>query len=102
MSAKRIFTFVMLGIILIFIGIELVFMYADARKLEQENNMVLQKLQNTQQEKIQTQNDIIYYQNQDNLEKSLREKFNYKKPGETMIIVVPGQATSQSTTTPSQ
>ena len=102
MSIKRVFTFIILGTILIFIGVELVLTYSDARKLEQENNAVVQKLQATQQENTQTQNDTTYYQNQDNLEKSLREKFNYKKPGETMIIVVPGQATSQPTTTQSQ
>ena len=98
MSIKRILTFVVLGIVLIFISVELMLTYADARKLQQENDSVLQKLQATQQEKTQTQNDTTYYQNQDNLEKSLREKFNYKKPGETMIIVVPGQATSGTAT----
>jgi cell division protein FtsB len=35
--------------------------------------------------------DIEYSSQQRNLEKILRERFNYKRPGETMIIVVPQQ-----------
>ncbi|MEK9154693.1 MAG: septum formation initiator family protein [Patescibacteria group bacterium] len=33
--------------------------------------------------------EIEYFSRPENLEKELRSKFNYKKPGEKMIIVVP-------------
>jgi cell division protein FtsB len=89
MSVKRILTFVILGVIFIFISVELVLMYVDARSLKKENETVEQKLQAVQKENVEIQNDWNYYQSPDNLEKNLREKFNYKKPGETMIIVVP-------------
>jgi hypothetical protein len=33
--------------------------------------------------------DISYFTSPQNLEKELRGEFNYKKPGEKMIIIVP-------------
>ena len=35
------------------------------------------------------ESDLNYYLNPENLEKELRSKFNYKKSGEKLIIVVP-------------
>ena len=89
MSSKRIITFGVLFVVLIIVGVELFSMVVDARKLREENDQVTQKLQALEEENRKVQNDQTYYKNPDNLEKSLREKFNYKRPGEIMIIVVP-------------
>ncbi len=35
------------------------------------------------------QADLEYFANTDNLEKEIRARFNYKAPGENMIIVTP-------------
>ena len=43
-------------------------------------------------------NEVQYLANPLNLEKELRARFNYKKPGETMIVIVP-QQTSTATST---
>ena len=40
-------------------------------------------------ESLNLQADLNYFQEPENLEKELRTKFNYKKPGEKLIIVVP-------------
>ncbi|MEK7174120.1 MAG: hypothetical protein AAB759_00455 [Patescibacteria group bacterium] len=40
--------------------------------------------------------DADYYTNPTNLEKELRARFNYRAPGETMIVIVP----TKPTTTP--
>ena len=44
------------------------------------------------------QDESQYLANPLNLEKELRARFNYKKPGEKMIIIVPPQATSSTGT----
>ncbi len=44
------------------------------------------------------QTDVQYLANPVNLEKELRSRFNYKKPGETMIIIVPEQSTTVTST----
>lgn len=48
---------------------------AELRSIEEENRAL--------------QADISYYANPANLEKELRARFNYKLPGEKLIIVVP-------------
>lgn len=47
------------------------------------------KLDNLQKENNMLKAEIEYFSNPDNLEKEFRARFNYKKPGEEMIIVVP-------------
>lgn len=46
------------------------------------------------QERLKT--EINYLSNPSNLEKELRQRFNLKKPGEKMIIVVPAVGTSSN------
>lgn len=40
-------------------------------------------------ENADIQSEIEYFSYPENLEKELRQKFNYKKPGEKMIIIIP-------------
>lgn len=83
--------FMLLGGVFILLVIELFSLYRDVRELRKENDVLDQKLELFQSENEQIKHDMTYYQDPENLEKSLREKFNYKKPGETMIIIVPHQ-----------
>jgi hypothetical protein len=43
------------------------------------------------------QNDLNYYLNPVNLEKEVRTRFNYRKPGEKLIIIVPAAPSSTAT-----
>ncbi len=40
------------------------------------------------------QSDFTYYLNPANLEKELRARFNYRQPGENLIIIVPKMSSS--------
>ncbi len=42
------------------------------------------------------ENQAQYVKDPDNLETELRSRFNYKKPGENVIVVVPPQGTEES------
>jgi len=57
--------------------------------LRGEYNAMQEKLQQVQKENESLIQDKAYYQDPENMEKILREKFNYKKPGEKMIIITP-------------
>lgn len=92
MPIKRIALFVLLSVVFILLAIELFSLYRDVRHLRAENDALEEKLSFVQDENEQIARDTAYYQDVNNLEKSLREKFNYKKPGETMIIIIPSQA----------
>jgi cell division protein FtsB len=45
------------------------------------------------------ENQAQFVSNPDNLEIELRSRFNYKKPGENVIVVVPPKDASSTTTT---
>lgn len=47
------------------------------------------ELQALEVENAALEKDIFYYADPANLEKELRARFNYKSPGEELIIVVP-------------
>ena len=53
-----------------------------------------QKLQKAQMEHDELRADFDYYSNPENLEKEIRARFNYKKPGEKTLIIVPQQPSS--------
>jgi hypothetical protein len=61
----------------------------ESKVLAAKNGDLMSKLESLSIDKNNVQKDINYYSDPSNLEKLLREKFNYKKPGEGMIIVVP-------------
>lgn len=48
-----------------------------------------QKFNSFKEENLKLQADLEYFQEPENLAKELRSRFNYKKPGEKLIIVVP-------------
>lgn len=47
------------------------------------------KLKTLGEENLNLQADLEYFQEPENLVEELRSRFNYKKPGEKLIIVVP-------------
>ena len=49
---------------------------------------------NVQQESLSA--EVNYLANPANLEKELRARFNYAKPGETMVIIIPSSTASSS------
>jgi len=57
---------------------------ASFKKLEDENNYLASQ--------------IKYFERPENLLKELKSQFNYREAGEKLIIIVPNQATSTSTT----
>ena len=59
------------------------------------------RMRSLQTDSANLTSDLQYYQDPANLEKELRSRFNYKAPGEKLVIVVPGtgaSSTASSTT----
>ncbi len=54
------------------------------------------ELQEAQADLSSLQSDYEFLQNPDNLEKELRARFNYKIPGEKLVIIVPPSSTTTS------
>src|SRR3989344_9590312 len=50
------------------------------------------------QENLNLQADLNYFSDPNNLEKELKARYNYKKPGEKLIIIVPPKENVASST----
>ncbi len=64
-------------------------LYMQNSGLKSSLGVIEDKLNNLTEENGKCQADLEYFASPENLEKELRSKFNYKKPGEKIIIVVP-------------
>jgi len=87
----KILVFSIVGVVLLLVWAEMISLFRESGALSKQSSALNTRLSSLKQENAQIERDIQYYQNPANLEKVLREKFNYKQPGEHMIIVVPSQ-----------
>ncbi|KKQ22373.1 MAG: hypothetical protein UT92_C0001G0058 [Candidatus Curtissbacteria bacterium GW2011_GWA1_40_24] len=80
---------IILIIILLAVFIQFYFIFKERNQLKEKFRILVAKAQTLKEENEKIKSDIEYFSKPENLEKELRKNFNYKKPGEKMIIVVP-------------
>ena len=93
----KIASIVVLSLFLIILGVQVYSFVAQEWQLGSELADVQANLTKAQSEETSLQEESSYLSNPVNLEKELRARFNYKKPGETMVIIVPGATSTTST-----
>ena len=79
----------MLVLALLAIGYQFLNLYRQYGFLESDTGRLTEESRKLEKENRKLNNDLSYFADPANLVKELRSKFNYKKPGEKMIIVVP-------------
>ena len=79
---------IILTIALVFVGTQIFSSLKEKRSLSQTFTDVESRLQDAQAEEQNLSTEVNYLSDPANLEKELRSRFNYAKPGETMIIIV--------------
>ena len=89
---------VLLFILLIFIGTRVYGFVVQEHQLSADLADAETRLTKAQADATSLQEESQYLANPLNLEKELRARFNYKKPGETMIIIVPAQSSTATST----
>jgi len=89
---------VLLFILIIFIGTRIYGFAVQEGQLGGDLADIEARLTKAQTDAENLQAESAYLANPINLEKELRARFNYKKPGETMIIIVPQQASTTTST----
>lgn len=62
-------------------------LFKEEKKLKRQVDESAQKIENLKIENKNLSDQINYMSNNQNLEKELRAKFNYKKPEEKMMII---------------
>ena len=90
---------VVLSIFLVIIGWQVVSFIREEGRLGSQLADVQANLTKAQAQEAGLQEESQYLSNPLNLEKELRARFNYKKPGEQMIIIVPSASSSATSTT---
>jgi cell division protein FtsB len=93
----KIASIVVLSLFLILIGVQVYSFVAQEWSLGGELADVQQNLTKAQTQETSLQEETQYLSNPENLEKELRARFNYKKSGETMVIIVPDATSTTST-----
>ena len=91
----KIAAIVVLSLFLIVLGVQVFSFVGQEWHLGSELADVQASLTRAQAQETSLQEENQYLSNPANLEKELRARFNYKKPGETMVII---ESTGSSTT----
>jgi len=85
----KLVTAAVLAIIFAILGFQLYRLYAQQLKMRKDLSEVTVQVEKLTKENETLQADIVYFSDPKNLEKELRSKFNYVKPGEKLIILIP-------------
>lgn len=83
---------ILLVLVVSALGWQLYQLYGQSRELSAALGEIRGKAEEFQEENSRFNADLEYFANPENLEKELRSRFNYKKPGEKLIILVPPKA----------
>ncbi len=79
----------LLILILAGFSVELYLMVKERSQLVEKIGGLNNRLEALVKENINLRSEIEYFSHPENLEKELRSRFNYKKPDEKMLIIVP-------------
>ena len=85
---RRLFSFMLL-LILGLLLFQLYRFYGQRRQLSKNLNKTDEALGGLTEDNRKLQADLEYYLDQENLAKEAKSKFDYKRPGEKMMIVIP-------------
>ncbi len=78
-----------LSVIFVVVSIQAYFILKERNQLKLNLTNLDARLDAILKENANLRSEIEYFSHPENLEKELRLKFNYKKPDEKMMIVVP-------------
>lgn len=94
----KILAIVGLSILVILIGVQIYSFLGQENQLSQTLSDTEARVLKAQSDEADLSADVQYLANPANLEKELRARFNYKKPGETMVVIVPSASSTASGT----
>lgn len=86
-------------VILVFVGGRMYSFFVQERQLGADLAEIEARLTKAKYDEANLQAEVQYLASPINLEKELRARFNYKKPGETMIVIVPNQSSTPTSST---
>jgi cell division protein FtsB len=85
----KIFVIIILSIVLSAILVQSYLIVKERNQLKTSLDNLNSRFEALSKENTDLQSEIEYFSHPENLEKELRLRFNYKKPDEKMMIIVP-------------
>lgn len=85
---SKYFVIAILIILVIILSVQVFLVFKNERGLKSDLAQMQEKSDALAKENDDLQKQIDYYSRPENLEKELKSKFNYKNPGEQMMIIV--------------
>ncbi len=93
---------VLLLVLICVLGMQIYTLLSQTRAAQKNFAEVENKLKEARADQSAFTADLDYYLNPQNLRKELKGRFNYKEPGEKMLILVNREKTSSTTSTVSR
>jgi cell division protein DivIC len=87
---------VILMLVLAFIGTQIYSSFKEVHSLSAQYASISSQLDQAKAQEASLSAEVNYLADPVNLEKELRARFNYAKPGETMVIIIPSSTASTS------
>jgi len=91
---------IILSVLFVLLSVQIYKFWGEANTAMKEYSALEEKVNAAKEDNAKFQAELDYYKNPANLEKELRARFNYKVPGEKMIIIVPRNQSGTASSTP--
>jgi len=91
---------IILAVFLVFLGVQIVSFYREEGRVARVSEQAAAELKRAVQDRDTLEADFRYFLDPVNLEKELRARFNYRAPGEKLIIIVSPQSSTTSSSRP--
>lgn len=85
----KVVAIIFLSILLVILGFQIYIFWGKEKRINTEFLELKKKMEAALIEKENLKNELDYLSNPANLEKELKGRFNYRRPQENMIIIVP-------------
>ncbi|MEE8131933.1 MAG: septum formation initiator family protein [Candidatus Paceibacterota bacterium] len=85
----KIIVVIVIVIVIVMLLTYIYFSFQEQRQLKENLSNLSAQIKTLVEENKHLKSEIEYFSEPENLEKELKTKFNYRKPGEKMMIIVP-------------
>lgn len=84
------------GVLIVLLGVQIYTFHGREAQVSDDMKALQEKYEKAKQDHASLEEELQYLAQPNNLEKEVRSRFNYVKPGEKMIIIVPPHTTSST------
>ncbi len=92
----KVFTISLLVLAVSFLGVQIFIFWSQQAELNQGLGTVHDKLRKAEDSRNQLKAQLVGYDKPENIEERVRAEFNYRRPDEKMLIIIPPRESATS------